>query len=736
MAWIKGDSLHTVDDKESFRNVHSPSSEISAIGKSSKRYSSRFHKRHDERSQDSFTSSSSKRKRRSPSSSSPSLEEFLRKLSPSPVRKRSPLRVSGSYRKPGSSRRYSRSPYKRHSRSPYRKHSKSPIRRRSKSPYRRRSKSPIRRRSRSPYRKRSRSPVRRRSRSPFKARSRSPVRKLSRSPIRKRSRSPRGRSPIKKRSRSPYRSFKSIRNDPSLRSSPKKIGGYRVSRSPDKSHVKLLPRKYSRSPSRHHARSKSPFADPGRDSRIPGSYKRTSSSTLSHHHSKTESRKERSDLEEISDEDESKYFNTTTSPEIPKYMDEIIQKLPESARIMLVKVMQRFSITDVNVNDPSFFELMKFVASHCSEIHHLMSQPSALPEVSTQVPSNPSAQSQESFLHQYILTGMKGNLNIPNNAGPSTSNTYPGPSGINFQQAPSQPMTPSQQYLSPRPDLTPLSTGQQSTGLTNQFGQPIYQQPTSGVYPMQGIYVNPSFVQQQSQQVPMNVPITQQPHQFQLDAYKQVSPPKLITPPPQPKRSAEGMFQNLKATVSKIFGGEDVMARFKIPGINDHPVDAKYSGSSNVQPINPGYPLDNKNLHYTKNEAPTTVNDNFAKRYGNKEGAFLSETSRETPHVPPPDAKVSFCDIQRVPVQKNLFPVVTNPESAYKQDSVQASVNDAKKSLAQRLAAVLVKIGMVDVPAHLLQEMLMKIGAFSMNPPQDISEGEILTILRKLKYVL
>ncbi|KAG8194651.1 hypothetical protein JTE90_003123 [Oedothorax gibbosus] len=720
-AWIRSDSQQSVGEKESLRNVHSPSSEVSTIGKSSKRYSSHFPKKYDERSQDSYTSRASKRRRST--SSSPSLEEFLRKLSPSPVRKRSPLRVSSSYRKPVS-RKKSRSPYRRRTRSPTSRHSRSPYRKRSKSPFRRRSKSPIRRRP-SPYRKRSRSPVRRRSRSPFKLRSRSPIRKLSRSPIRKRSRSPRNRSPLRRRSRSPYSSFKSKRNERSLRSPVRISGGYKISRSPDK-----LQRKYSSSPSRQHARPRSPLADSGMPSRIPGSYKKTSSSTLPHHHPKTESRKERNDLEEISDEDESKYFNTNTSSEkIPQYMDEIIQSLPESARIMLVKVMQRFSITNINVNDPSFYELMKFVASHSSEIQRLMSQPSALPEMNAQVPSKPSAQSQESFLHQYILTGMKGNSNMLSEAGPSSANVFPGPSGINFQLPPLQPMSPSPQFLSQGPDLTPL----------NQFGQSVYQQPTSSVgYPVQGMHVaSPNFVRQQ-QQMAMNIPMAQQ--QFQQDVYKQVSPPKPAIPPPQPKRTSEGMFQDLKATVSKIFGGEDALGKlgFKIPGLTDHPAEAKYSGSSqNVPPINPVYQSlhDNKMGQYFKKEAPTQANDNFAKSYDKKEQAFISEASRETPHVPPPDAKVSFCDVQRAPMQKNLFPVVNNPQTSYKQDNVQASINDAKKSLAQRLAAVLVKVGMVDVPAHLLQEMLMKIGAFSLNPPQDISESEILTILRKLKYV-
>lgn len=720
-------------------------------------------KKSDECSQDSYASSTSERKLRHRSSSSPSLEELLRKLSPSPVRKRSksPLRPYHTYRKRESmTRRHSRSPYRRHSRSPNSRHSRSPYRKRSRSPYRKRSRSPFKRRSRSSIRKRSRSPIRKRTRSPIRKRSRSPIRKHSRSPIRKRSRSPfkkRSRSPYRRHSRSPDRFLIPTigqarsplwkgQSKRSSRSPFRKIGGYKISRSPEKAPVKLPFHKHKKSPTRRstsplstHTRPKSPIRSDSRISKdslkyrldphykhskdstkSSGSYKSTSNLSVPHRHSETGLRKEINDLEEVSDEDESKYFST---PETPRYM-EIIKNLPESARIMLVKVLQRFSITNINPNDPSFYELMKFVASHSSEIQRLMSQPSALPDMSTPVQGNPAVQSQESSLHQYILSGLKGATSA---SIPSLSNIFPGSAGIPFQQQPPGPSTSGLQLHAQRPNLPPT-----------QFQQSVFHQPGSQPLfhiqsmpprgPPQQVFINPSVVQQS-------------PH-FQQAAYRAVTPQRQMIPP-QPKVTSAVMFKDLKDTVSKIFGGDDILAKFgiKIPGFEGKPENDKYSPNPpSVPQANPESQTSfygNRSGPNSQNEAATRPKDNLQKSYPKEGESYFSEAPRQNLHVPPPDAKVSFCDVQRTSSQRNLFPVVNNPETSsnYRQESPQISVNDAKKSLAQRLASVLVKVGMTDVPAHLLQEMLMKIGAFSLNPPQDISEGEILGILRKLKYL-
>ncbi|GFY76124.1 uncharacterized protein TNIN_345831 [Trichonephila inaurata madagascariensis] len=614
-------------------------------------YSPDLYRRHSRFSGRRHSRSPCRRRSRSP---------FRRRNSPHRRHSRSPLTRSN------------RSPIRRHSRSPARRYSRSPIRRRSRTPLRRRSRSPIRRRSRS-SRRYSRSPIRRHSRSPIRRHSRSPIRRRSRSPFRRQSRSPswrsgrianrkRSKSPYRRISRSPTRGRSSFQN---ISASPRRLA---VTGSPhlfDKNSRSPLRKESGRFDSDQRSNSRSSFY---KDTVHPSeSHKEFEPSKLAHSYPlRPKLEREVVDLDPISDEDESAYFNTV---EGPQHIEEI-KKLPEPTRSMVMKLMRDWSISKVNPNDPSFMEIMQLVRG------------------------NQSISQSPAFTH----------------APPSFH--PPHPVGVFF--APPR----SDSFI--RPQFQPRTKEQQvplqPTGTSLAPHPKTFGSPSRPPLPPQHFETFPSHPE------PSNFP---------------------------PQAGAEVMFKDLKATVSKLFGAEPVNEDIQLPSsrefIAEHGSE-KWVLNHHLppNPVRHFQCFGPKNVNDDRKDAgfrnlsrgPVESQDNslLCPGRGNS-GPYFSDNNTPKLHIPPPDAKVSFCDGPRAPMQKNLFPVVSS--SAIHEYDLEDSQKfiDAKLSLAQRLAAVLVKVGMVDVPGPLLQEMLMKIGAFSPNPPQDISEMEINEILKKLGYV-
>ncbi|GFU11765.1 uncharacterized protein NPIL_20581 [Nephila pilipes] len=640
-----------------------------------------------------------------------------RRHSRSPYRRRS---RSPRRRRDGSYRRHSRSPFgrlnRRYSRSPARRYSRSPVRRRSRTP-RRRSRSPLRRRSRSPMRRYSRSPVRRHSRSPFRRHSRSPFRRRSRSPSWRG-----GRLANRKRSRSPYRrisrspthgrsSFKNI-----LASPPRRLT---VAGSP------LLYEKNSRSPLRKESERFDP--DKGFRSNSRSSFYKDSVHS-SEPHGEFESlkhthhpdplmpvlEKEVVDLDPISDEDESTYFNTM---ERPQHMEEI-KKLPEPTRSMVIQLLREFSVSKVNPSDPVFNEIMQLVNEHNSKFQLFMAQHNSFNDISNQV-GNSNMPLRGANLQQYLMSNTRGNectSRSPAFTTASPSFQPPHPLGASFSSA--------------RPD---------------SFIQPPFQPRNKEQHaPLQ-----PTVASSLAPH-PKTFGSASHPEPSLLPQHYDTFPPCSDPPNFPPNLGSEVMFNDLKATVSKLFGAdcrenEDTQLPLHefMPehGSEKWPLNRQLPpnpvrhfqcfGSKKV--IEDKEDSDFRNL----SKGPMDSQDKSLMRPGRgNSGPYFSDNNTQKLHIPPPDAKVSFCDGPHAPMHKNLFPVVTS-SAIFEHDpeDSQKSVVDAKFSLAQRLAAVLVKVGMVDVPGPLLQEMLMKIGAFSPNPPQDISEMEISEILKKLGYV-
>ncbi|XP_055939214.1 uncharacterized protein LOC129968903 [Argiope bruennichi] len=645
------------------------------------------------------------RTRYSPVFSSDLSRMSVRRRSRSPPRRRSrsPVRRYRSPLKRGSrspARRYSRSP-RRHSRSPFRRRSRS-LKRRSRSPARRSSRSPIRRRSRSPVRRRSRSPIRRRSRSLLRRLSRSPVRRWSRSPLRRRSRSPirrRSRSPIRRRSRSPImRRSRSpriyIRRK--SRSPIRSRGSRKISISPSRrvyaNESRILMSRYS-SPLRKKYesedgsyRSESRNSLYGDSNSISGSHKEFLTFSRSHYPRHLQHESER-DLDPISDEDEPAYFNTL---EGPRHLEEI-KKLPEPTRTMVMQLLQKFSALKVSPKDPSFNELMKFVNSHNSE----MSKPhvSVTQDVVTQPTSGLAFQ-------QFLLSNL-GETSSHQNLPPNHTLTHAAPaysSGVPFSP--------------PRPDLPPSSFSQPVFSNVEHHG-PVHHSVPPSVSQAQP----PTFDNNQSVHAPF--------HSQQYDSFpSQNEPPSF-----QPKPRAEGMFKDLKDTVSKLFGANEGNSNEQI----QHPPSQELMAeqSQNQWGQDPRNSFNQFESYGPKNVIKDNRDDSDFRDHSREDmnphhgPYFPEEQNLHRLHVPPPDAKVAFCDAPCNPIKKNLFPVVSSPRAP----------DNAKVSLAQRLASVLVKVGMMDVPGALLQEMMMKIGVFSPCPPQDISEERILDILRRLGYL-
>ncbi|GFX22722.1 uncharacterized protein TNCV_2994551 [Trichonephila clavipes] len=633
--------------------------------------------------------------------------------SPCRRRSRSPFR-----RRNSPHRRHSRSPLTRSNRSPIRRHSRSPARRYSRSPIRRRSRTPLRRRSRSPIRRRSRSsrrysrsPIRRRSRSPIRRHSRSPVRRRSRSPFRRLSRSPswrsgritnrkRSRSPYRRISRSPTRGRSSFQN---ISAGPRRLA---VTGSPhlfDKNSRSPLRKESGRFDSDQRSNSRSSFY---KDTIHPSeSHKEFELSKLAHSYPlRPELERGVVDLDPISDEDESAYFNTV---EGPQHIEEI-KKLPEPTRSMVMKLMRDWSISKVNPNDPSFLEIMQLVNEHNSSFHEYMAK------------------------HNKLISSQAVTSNIL-------------PRGVNLQQ----PLTSNiggNQSVSQGPAFTPAPPSFHPVGVP--FAPP-----------RSDSFIRPQFQpRNKEQQVPLQptgTSLAPHPKTFGSPSRPPLPPQHFETAHPEPsnfppKAGAEGMFKDLKATVSKLFGAEPVNEDIQLPSsqefIAEHGSE-KWALNRHLppNPVRHFQCFGPKNVNDDRKDTgfrnlsrgPVESQDNsvLCPDRGNS-GPYFSDNNTPKLHIPPPDAKVSFCDGPRAPMQKNLFPVVSSSSSIHEHD-VEDSQKfiDAKLSLAQRLAAVLVKVGMVDVPGPLLQEMLMKIGAFSPNPPQDISEMEINEILKKLGYV-
>lgn len=658
-----------------------------------------------------------------------------RRVSKSPVRRiTSPLRLVTKNRQ----RRHSKSPVRRRSRSPYRKLSKSPIRR-SRSPIRRRSRSPQRRRSRSPRRRsrsprrRSRSPLRRRSRSSGR-RSRSPLRKQSRSPLRRYSRSPLrriSRSPLRKHSRSPIR---------------------RRSRTPDRRHSRSPIKRRSRSPYKRHSRS--PVQKFSNNS-LPYKNLRQVSSNINHPsssreyynpdehyhrnefnfpkhsdvreseiarnrdeskmlHSSRINKSDRyksqalsssalrgiSDLDPVSDEDESLYFSDKhLRPE---------DTVSPSSKLVFSKLIQKFSAPD-NSSEPGLNNFLQFMEAHKAELEEfiaLKSNPKS--EKTNTMKIDPNLQQQTLLLQQFLLANLASSIQ---ESVPSVSNVQ---------------YTPTQQpFLPGNPAL--------------RFGHPPVNLPT----PVNMPPVIPQPAPMQPRFFPPNVSVPP-PHLFQ-----QSQPQPIQDFSPKPKPTPEVMFKDLKATVSKLFGANESAMKQnikpQIPGYVtnqlpdpekwdlNHPNAPKFNVPLTQKNV---FPSSGKNTNFSGIHENPGMREQVSSRDNNAPGQFLSGSRNERAQnpsvpVPPPDAKVTFCDSPRSSSKANLFPVM-NPNF---NTSTRGGVNDVKVSLAQRLASVLVKIGMVDVPAPLLQEMLMKIGAFSSSPRQDISENEIVSILKRLGYL-
>ncbi|GBN19619.1 hypothetical protein AVEN_150145-1, partial [Araneus ventricosus] len=629
-----------------------------------------------------------------------------RRRSRSPIRRRhSPLRRgsrSPPRRRSRSPRRHSRSPVRRRSRSPKRR-SRSPMRRSSRSPTRRRSRSPVRRRSRSPLRRRSRSPIRKRSRSSGRRRSRSPIRRRSRSPVRKRSRSPvgrRSRSPrtsSRRKSRSPIRS----RNSQKISTSPPRRAYASDSFVPLTKHSSPSRRKYESEEGSFKSESRnSLYGDSG--SKL-GSYKELTTSSHSHYPQHIQHESER-DLDPISDDEEPAYFNTL---EGPHHLEEI-KKLPEPTRSMVMQLLQKFSASKVTPKDPSFNELMQFVNSHNSE----MSKPhtSFNQEGASNMPTSGLA------LQRFLLSNLaetSAHQNLP----PSHAITHASPA-FHSPHFSGVPFSPS------RPDLPPSS-----------FSQPAF--PPSNVQHHGPVHHPGPPPVPQVQPPPFdNQSVHAQFHPPQYDSFRSQNEP----PSFQPKTRSDGMFKDLKAAVNKLFGANEGNSNERVQHPPSHEFMAEQSQSQWGQdPRNSYHQFDSlgpKNIISDDRDDSDFRNHSrggieppsHSTVYQNKPvpGPYYpEERNPHRLHVPPPDAKVAFCDAPHAPIQKNLFPVVNSPKA----------VNDVKVSLAQRLAAVLVKVGMLDVPGALLQEMLMKIGAFSACPPQDISEEKIIDILRRLGYL-
>ncbi|CAL1283911.1 unnamed protein product [Larinioides sclopetarius] len=625
----------------------------------------------------------------------------LRRRSRSPIRRRhSPLR-RGSRSPP---RRRSRSP-RRHSRSPVRRRSRSP-KRRSRSPVRRSSRSPTRRRSRSPVRRRSRSPFRRRSRSPFRRRSRSPVRRRSRSPVRRRSRSPvrnRSRSSVGRRSRSPRTSNRKKSRSPIHGRSSQKI-----STSPSRrvyageSYVQLskhsspLRRKFESEESTFKSESRNPlYRDSG--SKL-GSHKDFTTSSRSSYPQRILHESER-DLDPISDDEEPAYFNTL---EGPRHLEEI-KKLPEPTRSMVMQLLQKFSASKVTPKDPSFNELMQFVNSHNSEMSK--THTSVNQEDTSNMPTSGLA------LQRFLLSNLAETSNHQN-VPPSHAIAHASPafhsSGV--------PFSPS------RPDLPPSS-----------FSQPVF--PPSNMQHHGPLHhPGPSPIPQVQSPPFDNQPIHTHFHPPQYDNFQSQNEP----PSFQPKIRSDGMFKDLKATVNKLFGANEGNSNehVQLPPSREFLTEQSQWGQDPRNSFNQFDSFGPKNIISDDRDDSDFRNQSRGGMeppthsivYQNKSvpGPYYpEERNPHRLHAPPPDAKVAFCDAPQPPIKKNLFPVVSSPKA----------VNDVKVSLAQRLAAVLVKVGMLDVPGALLQEMLMKIGAFSACPPQDISEEKIIDILKRLGYL-
>lgn len=672
-----------------------------------------------------------------------------RRVSKSPVRRiTSPLRLVTNSRQRRHSKsphrkRDSKSPVRRRSRSPYRKISKSPIRRsrspirRSRSPIRRRSRSPRRRsrsprrrsrsplrrrsrssgrRSRSPLRKLSRSPLRRYSRSPLRRLSRSPLRKHSRSPIRRRSRTPdrrHSRSPIKRRSRSPYKRH-SRSPVPKFSSNSVAYRGLRHVSSninhPSSSREYCSPdERYHRNSfnfPKHSNLRESEIARSRDESKMLHSSRINKSDRYKSQALSSASARGISDLDPVSDEDESIYFNDKhLRPE---------DTVPSSSKLMFSKLIQKFSAPD-NSSEPGLNNFLQFMETHKAELEEFIALKSNLKSEKTNtVKIDPNLQQQtqlQQLLQQFLLANLASSI----------QESVPSVSNVQF--------TPTQQsFLPENPAL--------------RFGHPPVNLPT----PVNMPPVIPQPAPMQPRFFPPNVSVPP-PHLFQ-----QPQPQPIQGFSPKPKPTSEVIFKDLKATVSKLFGANESAMKQNIkpqmPGYVtnqlpdpekwdlNHPNAPKFNVPVTQKNV---FPSSNKNANFSgMHENPSMREQVSSRNNNNTPGQFLSGSNNERSQVPsvpvpPPDAKVTFCDSPRSSSKANLFPVINPNFNA--SSSTRGGVNDVKVSLAQRLASVLVKIGMVDVPAPLLQEMLMKIGAFSSSPRQDISENEIVSILKKLGYL-
>ncbi|XP_054722322.1 serine/arginine repetitive matrix protein 2-like [Uloborus diversus] len=616
---------------------------------------------------------------RSPSflSKNSSLE---RRLSRSPVRYKSPLRLPFFRQQSRSPVRHSfrslRSPHKKGTRSPHRRHSRSPRRRVSRSPRRRLSRSPRRRTSRSPRRRRSRTPPRH-SRSPIRRHSRSP-RRHSRSPHRRQS-SPRrkfSRSPLRISPRSPPKHLfkdsslhRKSRSPPSMRS---RSPFWNLSQNPVRSRISTSPsRKFdttydSKSSSKKHLeniRGPSPmhgkYSGSSHSKKYSDNSAGASSSKVRHNYSplnfKGQLSKHRagSDLDPVSDEDESVYFNIAEKRALPQ----------ATSQAILLQVLQKLSMPNLNLNDPLVQKYIKFAASHPTELNEMILSRDAAPSFREPQFRNLMPESNTTFPQHH-----------PPNLAPSHS-MHPSAvlagSNIPFLNSPMQPT--SQQSVE-GPHYSPLSNINKSS----------FENPLSGRASFPGF----------------GPPVNQFDPLFRGRA----------------QVPAEVMFRDLKAKVNKLFGPKKDEPEPEKPmkTIPDQ-APAVWAGPQNFSP---------KNIFQQKEG--THFSD------GPPISAHEPQFFPNPPHVPPPDAKVMFCEAPRAP-NRSLFPVVGQDFNSSQPRG--KAVADRKYSLAQRLASILIKVGMIDVPAPLLQEMLMKIGAFSSCPPQDIPEGEIVSILKKLGYL-
>lgn len=660
----------------------------------------------------------------------------IRKHSRSPIKRHSRSPIRRHSRSP--KRKHVRSPIRRHSRSPIRKHSRSPVRKRSRSPVRRRSRSPIRRYSRSPRRRVSRSPVRRRSRSPVRRRTRSPIRRHSRSPISRHSRSPlrrHSRSPNRRYSRSPVRKLSPIRRISSSygRSSrsPIKHRSRSTARSPLKEHSRSphsnLLSQYrdlyrSRSPSFEHSRIIEDHLDSlGRFSSSKKSMYSSSNRNRSLSYSLTAGTSRDTDLDPVSDEDESVYFNTSDKLGDGKASDSMIEKL-----------LQKFISMEPNPNNASMNKFMHFIKAHSAEIREMEGSEYDFKSSKTNsatVDSN--VEERNLLLKQYLLSNLPGNVQpmIPKaQFSPSASNVPP-----SFIPPPFVPNHPPPSF-GPAPHMPTQDHLQPAINQQNIFPPNLHMPPPEPFHqpnqPPQGLPPRP------------RVPPPQQFHQ--PNQLHQGLPPKPKVPP-------EVMFKDLKATVHKLFGASESLRLKEKHKLNvppgfvtqpdpekwdlNHPNAPKFSGSPGSKNV---FPSQEKNMGHAI--PGICEQDDMSMSFNSGPGFFSNRGNidRARLPIPPPNAKVSFCDAPSQSSKGNLFPVINSNaqgSSNMNSQSVRGSVNDVKVSLAQRLASVLVKVGMIDVPAPLLQEMLMKIGAFSSSPPQDITEAEIVSILKRLGYL-